>query len=630
METRNKWGTNLGFLLAAIGSAVGLGNIWRFPYVAYENGGGAFLLPYFVALITAGIPILMLEFALGHHGEASAPKAFRLIDPKWEWLGWWAVLFVMFGIELYYIVIIGWCGNYMVFSAFESVSDPNSMFADPNAFFFNDFLNVSADKIIADANSLISEHLGSDLSSLLASAGQEAIRDANGVLGADLSPLVTSSVDKVLADANGLLSTEAYTQLDTLLTAGKETVIADANNVLLNAAGQDPMALFSASLGKVGDEAKQVLPAVWNLGMIRWPIAIAVAIVWLINWAITYGGIKQGIERAVKIMMPILILITVTITLWAISLPGAGKGIKHYVTPDFNKITDLDVWIGAYGQIFFSLSLGFGIMIAYSSYLPRNANIFKNSMIVGFSNSFYEVFAGFGVFSILGYMATQQQVEIGEVVKSGIGLAFVAYPTAISMLPFGRLFGVLFFFLLLIAGISSSISIIEAFTAAVTDKFNISRKKIITTVCVIGFLGSMMFTTNAGLIWLDIVDHFLNQYGLITVGIVEALVVGWLYRTDLLKAHIVSNLGLSGKRHKLFNYVFLQMWMYCIRFVTPVALGIAIVNSLIQELREPYEGYPISGVIILGVGWILVTHIFAFGMSGLPWKKPTAAQTQTK
>ncbi len=500
MAQRSQWGTNLGFLLAAIGSAVGLGNIWRFPYVAYENGGGAFLIPYFVALFTAGIPVLMLEFALGHHKEASAPKAFQHINAKWEWLGWWAVLFVMFGIELYYIVIIGWCANYMRFS-------------------------------------------------------------------------------------------------------------------LTMAWGDDPNKFFSAFLatGDPGD--------IWGITGLQWSVVVAVVIVWLINWGITYGGVRKGIERAVKIMMPILLLVTIVIVVWALFLEGAGKGVRHYVTPDFNKVTDLKVWIAAYGQIFFSLSLGFGIMIAYSSYLARDANIFKNSLIVAFANSSYEVFAGFGVFSILGYMATRQGKEISDVVAESLGLAFVVYPEAISMLPHGRLFGVLFFFLLAVAGISSSISIIEAFTAAVQDKFSFVRKKIVTTICVIGFVGSLLFTTNVGLFWLDIVDHFLNHYGLIVVGIVEALVVGWLYRTDLLKAHIVANLGLSGTHHKLFNYLVLQLWMYCIRFITPVALGIAIVHSLIREFQEPYEGYPISGVIILGVGWLLVTHVLAFGLSGLPWRE---------
>jgi len=501
MEQRSQWGTNLGFLLAAIGSAVGLGNIWRFPYVAYENGGGAFLIPYFVALFTAGIPILMLEFALGHHKEASAPMAFWHIDPKWEWLGWWAVTFVMFGINLYYIVIIGWCVNYMVFSVTHAWGD------DPNAFFFTKFLSVPAD-------------------------------------------------------------------------------------------------------GKI-----------WSVGGLRGPIVAAVAVIWFVNWLITYGGVRKGIERTLKVMMPVLFLITLTVIVWALFLPGARVGIRHYVTPDFSKIVDLKVWIAAYGQIFFSLSLGFGIMIAYSSYLSRDVNIFKNSLIVGFSNSMYEVCAGFGVFSILGYMATAQGQDISQVVTDGIGLAFVAYPKAISLLPCGRGFGFLFFLLLILAGVSSSISIIEAFTSATLDKFRLPRKKIITVICVVGFFGSLIFATDVGLVWLDIVDHFLNQYGLITVGIIEALVVGWLYRTDLLKAHIVANLGLSGTRHKIFDYVILQLWMYCIRFVTPVALGIAIVHSLIREFTTPYSGYPISGIIILGVGWLLVTHIFAFGLSGLPWRQ---------
>jgi NSS family neurotransmitter:Na+ symporter len=501
MAERSRWGTNLGFLLAAIGSAVGLGNIWRFPYIAYENGGGAFLIPYFAALFTAGIPILMLEFALGHHKEASAPMAFRHIDTKWEWLGWWAVLFVLFGISLYYIVIISWCGNYMLFSLTRAWGD------DPNLFFFKEFLKVP----------------------------------------------------------------------------------------------------FNQSL------QAPAVDAVWNIGNFQWPIVAGVAVVWFINWLITFGGIEKGIERAVKIMMPMLFILTAAIIIWALFLPGAGKGIRHYVTPDFSKITDVRVWIAAYGQIFFSLSLGFGIMIAYSSYLARDANLFKNSLIVAFSNSAYEVCAGFGVFSILGYMATKQNREISE-------LAFVAYPKAISLLPFGRLFGFLFFLLLIIAGVSSSISIIEAFTAAVTDKFSVSRKSVITTICLLGFGGSLVFTTNAGLLWLDIVDHFLNQYGLITVGIMEAFVIGWLYRTDKLKAHIVANLSLSGTQHKIFNYVILQMWMYCIRFITPVALGIAIIHSLKQEFSEPYSGYPISGIIILGVGWLLVTHVIAFGISGLPKK----------
>ena len=497
---RPQWRTSTGFLFAAIGSAVGLGNIWRFPYIAYKNGGGAFLIPYLVALVTAGIPILMLEFALGHQKRGSAPKAFSMINRKYEWLGWWSVIFIMFGIMAYYTVVIGWCFNYLCFSFTQSWGN------EPNTFFFDSFLHTSS--------------------------------------------------------------------------------------------------------------------GVWDMQGMNPMILAAVALIWFINWAITFQGLEKGIERTVKLMMPVLFIITAIIVIWSIFLEGAGTGIKLYLTPDFSKIANVDVWVAAYGQIFFTLSLGFGIMIAYASYLPKDANIFKSSIIVACTNSFYEIFAGFGVFAVLGYMAFKQGVPIQETVTSGIGLAFVAYPKAISMLPFGTIFGILFFFLLCIAGISSSISIIEAFSAALNDKFGLQRNQSITLLCGFGFLESMLFTTHAGLFWLDIVDHFINHYGLITVGFLEAIIVGWIYKTDTLKAHILSRMGESGAKHKFFRQKILRVWEFCIRYITPAALGIALINSLVTEFSESYEGYPVSGIIILGVGWLLVTHAAAVVVSGLAWKQP--------
>lgn len=490
---RPQWRTGIGFLLAAIGSAVGLGNIWRFPYVAYENGGGAFLIPYIAALLTAGIPILLLEFSLGHQKKASAPKAFYMIHPRWEWIGWWSVCVTMFGIMAYYNVVIGWCFNYLCFALTQSWG------TDPNTFFFKSFLHTSS--------------------------------------------------------------------------------------------------------------------GVWDIKSLNPLILGSVAFIWFINWAITYRGLENGVERSVKFMMPVLFVITLFIVIFSVLLDGASEGLRLYLTPDFSKIADLDVWVAAYGQIFFSLSLGFGIMIAYASYLPKETNLLKSSVLVACTNSAYEVFAGFGVFSVLGYMAFKQQMPIEETVTSGIGLAFVAYPKAISMLPFGTLFGILFFFLLCIAGISSSISIIEAFTAASCDKFGTSRRKIITLLCAFGFAESILFTTDAGLFWLDIVDHFINHYGLISLGILEVIVVGWIYKTDTLKTHIMESIGSCGTRHRALNRAVLKGWVFCIRYVTPLALGIAVINSLITEISAPYEGYPVSGIIILGVGWLLVTFAAALIVS---------------
>jgi len=131
---RPQWKTHIGFLLATIGSAIGLGNIWRFPYLCYKNGGGAFLIPYFIALFVVGIPLMILEIGVGHKMKGSAPASFAIISRRWEWLGWWQVIFVMFGIVLYYCVVIAWCLNYLIFS-FDLGWGNN-----PNDFFFHKFL----------------------------------------------------------------------------------------------------------------------------------------------------------------------------------------------------------------------------------------------------------------------------------------------------------------------------------------------------------------------------------------------------------------------------------------------------------------------------------------------------------
>ncbi|MEE9524154.1 MAG: sodium-dependent transporter [Thermodesulfovibrionales bacterium] len=485
---RGQWKSEFGFLMAAVGSAIGLGNIWRFSYMAYENGGGAFLIPYLVALLTAGIPLLLLEFAVGHERIGSAPLAYAKIKKNWEWLGWWAVTFVMFGIELYYVVIISWCLKYFFFSFNLSWG------ADPNNFFFKEFLMLS------DGPSVIGE--------------------------------------------------------------------------------------------------------------IRTPIFFSLVIIWVINWYIVYRGIDKGIEIANKIFMPLMLALTAVLVFWALSLEGAVDGIRAYLTPDFTKITRPKVWIDAYSQIFFTLSLGFGIMIAYASYLPSKANISKSAFMIAFINSGYSIFAGFATFSILGYMAKSQGVAISEVVSQSIGLAFVAYPKAMTLLPGGNIFGAIFFLCLVVAGLSSSISIIEAFVSAMVDKFGFSRKTLVTVVSVLGFLGSVIFTTQAGLFWLDIVDHFLTHYGLVVVGIAECILVGWFFNLEVIRDHI----------NKISSIKIGTWWGFLIRFFVPIILLIILVGDLYNEVQKPYEGYSWTTLILIGRDWVLATLLVAFIIATRPWR----------
>ena len=497
---REQWKSQFGFLMAAVGSAIGLGNIWRFSYMAHEHGGGAFLIPYITALLTAGVPLLILEFGVGHERIGSAPLAYARINRKWEWLGWWSVIFVMFGINLYYTVIISWCLNFFVLS-FDL-----GWGIDPERFFFEEFLQLSN------------------------------------------SPS--------------------------------------------------------------------------EIGQTRTPILIGVIFVWFFNWVIVYRGVQKGIEMANKIFMPLLLALTALLVFWSLSLEGSMAGIKYYLTPSFHLLKDPEVWIAAYSQIFFTLSLGFGIMIAYASYLPKKSDLTKNAVLTAFINSGFSIFAGFAVFSVLGFMSTLQGEPISDLIRQDSGIAFVAYPKALSMMPAGNLFGAIFFLSLVIAGISSSISIIEAFSAAAIDKFGIDKKKFVTILCVLGLLGSIIFTTQGGLHWLDIVDHFLSHYGLIIVGIAECILVGWMFKLEVIRRHInkVSSIKLG------------VWWDVLIKFFIPLILSIILIGDLYTELREPYGdgGYSWASLILIGRDWVLLTLVAGIVFALQPWKTDLLDQEKVR
>ncbi len=487
--SREAWKSQLGFILAAVGSAVGLGNIWRFSYMAYENGGGAFLVPYLIALFTVGIPLMILEFSLGHRFIASAPLAFAKLSRRWEWLGWWSVTFVMFGVVLYYSVIISWCLNYLFLSFSLSWG------SDPENYFFGQFLRLSE------------------------------------------------------------------------------------------------------SPGEIGS--------------VQIPIMFGLAVIWLLNWIIVHRGIRRGIELANKIFMPLLLILTTILVFWSLTLEGADVGLQAYFSPDFSVLSQPKVWIDAFSQIFFTLSLGFGIMIAYASYLPEQANLSRNAFITALLNCGFSIFSGFAVFAILGHMAVKTQQAFSEVVQQSIGLAFVAYPTALNLLPGGALFGVLFFTSLVVAGLSSSVSIIEAFSSAVVDKFSWRRKKVVSTISLLGLLGGIIFTTRGGLYWLDIVDHYLTHFGLITVGLIEAILVSWFFPIETLRKHVntVSEMKLG------------LWWSHLIKYFVPIVLMVIIGGDLINEFRKPYEGYSWSALIFIGVDWLLLTLLLALFFSRSKWRK---------
>jgi NSS family neurotransmitter:Na+ symporter len=336
-------------------------------------------------------------------------------------------------------------------------------------------------------------------------------------------------------------------------------------------------------------------------------------IVWTLNWLITFFGVEKGIEKANKIFMPLLFVLILILVGWTLTLPGAtDKGVIHYVTPDFARLREAKVWIDAYSQIFFTLSLGFGIMIAYASYLPREADINLDACVTSVIDTLVSLVAGLAIFGTLGYMSAQTGKPFEQIVTHGIGLAFVAYPQAISLLPtFPNLFGVLFFLTLTVAGLASSISILEAFNAAIIDKFRYSRRSVVSVLSILGFLAGIIFTTGGGLAWLDIVDHFLSHYGLFVACTLQCILLGWVYRAAELRQH-VNSLS-SFKVGRLFDF--------SIKYLIPIILGVLLWNDLTTDIRRPYGGYPWPMLLLIGTGWLIATLIAALLVARRPWRR---------
>ncbi|SET34639.1 neurotransmitter:Na+ symporter, NSS family [Oceanobacillus limi] len=505
METRSQWGTRAGFILAAVGSAVGLGNIWRFPATAFENGGGAFFIPYLFALLTAGIPILIMEFTMGHKYRGSAPLTFKKMNKKTEFIGWWAVL-VAFVISTYYSVIIAWAMSYSVFSFNLNWG------SDTEAFLFNDYLNLTVEP------------------------------------------------------------------------------------------------------GQTGG---------FELGVL-----IPLLLVWAVVLGVLFKGVKKGIEVANRIFIPALVIVFLIIVIRALTLPGAIDGLEAFFAPDFSQILSPDVWVAAYGQIFFSLSIAFAIMITYSSYLPKKSDITNNAFIVGFGNSSFELLAGIGVFAALGFMAGQVGVGVDEVVAGGVGLAFVVFPEIINQFPgLNGLFGFLFFASLVLAGLSSLISICETYIAGLVDKFKISRTKAVALGGGLSALISLLFATQGGLFFLDAADYFINQFGVAFVGLVEVVLIAWVLRkVNDLKSH--AN-GLSDIRLG-------SWWTISLAGITPLVLGYMMFGLFKQNLLREfgtdtgnYENY--SNAFILWGGWAVAIGALVIGilMSMTKWKASSAEEQET-
>ncbi len=480
---RDRWSSKLIFIFAAVGSAVGLGNIWRFPYLAAKYGGGAFLIPYLVMLFLIGVPLLILEFAIGQRMQVGPVGSFSKIKQRLSSIGFGAVL-SGFVVVSYYAVVMAWCLLYIFYSLSLSWGQ------DPKSFFFSDVL-----------------HLSNDIS---------------------------------------------------------------------------------------------------QMGGIVWPILLALAIVWALIYFSVWKGVKS-VGQVVLVTMPLPVILLIVLLVRGITLPGAGDGILLYLKPDFKALLDIEVWQAAMSQIFFTLSLAFGVMIAYASYQHKRSDVAKSALTTSIINSTISIVAGFAVFSTLGYMAYTSGEPLKELAQSsGPSLAFVVFPKALSLMPMAPLFAVLFFVMLITLGIDSAFSLVEAVATVINDKYpHIKRERVSLWVVISGFIAGIIFTTNAGLYYLDIVDHFITSYGLVLVGILETLAVGWMYGAVKLRAYIngVSDIKIG------------KWWDVLVKFVIPLLLVALFISGIYSDFTDTYGGYPSKYVAVLGWGMLFVVLLMSVFLS---------------
>uniref|UniRef100_A0AAY4BBU8 Transporter n=1 Tax=Denticeps clupeoides TaxID=299321 RepID=A0AAY4BBU8_9TELE len=450
---REKWASKLDFVLSVAGGFVGLGNVWRFPYLCYKNGGGAFLIPYFIFLFGGGLPVFFLEVALGQFTSEGGITCWEKLCPIFTGIGYASIVIVSL-LNIYYIVILAW-GLYYLLLCFQ----PQLPWAGCSH-------SWNTDNCVED----------------------------------------TARKNKSLwAAAN---STTNFTS---------------------------PVTEF------------------WDTAVLR-PSQ-------------TYNNL-----------------------------------ILFYLYPDLTRLQDPEVWIDAGTQIFFSYAICLGAMTSLGSYNKYKYNCYRDCLLLGCLNSGTSFVSGFAIFSVLGFMAQEQGVAIADVAESGPGLAFIAYPKAVTMMPLPSFWAVLFFLMLLLLGLDSQFVEVEGQITSLVDlnpsllRKGYRREIFIAVVCLISYLLGLTMVTNGGMYVFQLFDYYAaSGVCLLWVAFFECVAVAWVYGADNFYIAIEDMIGYRPNPWMKWS------WMV----TTPVLCVGCFVFSLVKYKPLTYNKayqYPNWSV---GVGWSL-------------------------
>ncbi|XP_054868414.1 sodium- and chloride-dependent GABA transporter 2-like isoform X2 [Amphiprion ocellaris] len=492
------------------GNVVGLGNVWRFPYLCYKNGGGAFLVPYLVFVVTCGIPLFLLETTMGQYTQEGGITCWRKLCPLAEGIGYAGQLIILYSC-MTYLIILSWALLYLVFS-------------------------FSSQLPWATCNNYWNTDDCVDYSTKNASVPWN----------------------------NQTNSTSAATEF------WERRVLAISGGIE-------------------------------EIGSIRWEVLLCVIAMWIICYFCIWKGVKStGKVVYFTATFPYVMLLILLIR--GLSLPGALQGVKFYLLPEASRLTDPQVWMEAGSQIFFSYSIGVGILTVLGSYNKLKNNCYKDCLWLCLLNSGTSVVAGFAVFSVLGFMAHEQGVPIAEVAESGPGLAFIAYPQAVAMMPLPQLWSICFFVMLILLGLDTQFVAMEVVMTSVTDMFPKvmrragRREKFLALFCLICFSFQLVMLTEGGMYVFQMMDYYAcNGACILFISVFETLALGWIFGADRLYDIIKDMTGMNA------NPFFKICWLY----LTPlVSLG-SFIYSLIEYQPLTFNRWYVYPDWAYVLGWLL-------------------------
>ncbi|XP_050671242.1 sodium-dependent nutrient amino acid transporter 1-like [Leptidea sinapis] len=504
---RAMWGNQIEFLMSCIATSVGLGNVWRFPFIAYQNGGGAFLIPYIIVLILIGKPMYYLEGILGQFSSRNSVKIWSM-SPAMKGTGYAQALGCGY-ILSYYVSIIALCIFYLCMS-FQATL--------PWAVCQPEWENCVASGVVENVDD-----------------------NVNGTSSAELYFVRT-----VLQQSDGLEG---------------------------------------------------------GLGLPIWYLTLCLFGAWFVIFLIVSRGVKSSGKASYFLaLFPYIVMIILLIT--TLTLSGSGNGILFFITPQWDKLLELNVWYSAVTQVFFSLSVCTGAIIMFSSYNGFRQNVYRDAMIVTTLDTFTSLLSGITIFGILGNLAHVLGKEVNEVVGSrGTGLAFVTYPDAIAKTFQPQLFSVLFFLMMFVLGIGSAVALLSTINTVLIDAFPRVRTPYMSAIsCTSGFLIGLVYVTPSGQYILELVDYYGGTFLVLFCAIAEIVGVFWIYGLENLCLDVEFMLGIKTSVY----------WRFCWGLITPVIMIVVFIYALqssealsVGDYYYPTAAY-VAGYMMLLAGVLFV------------------------